>query len=98
LDGEANLERGHLERANLAEAYLERANLVDANLVDANLSKANLRGANLKQADLSGAFLQEMAEEGLTQTQINEAVGNDATKLPDHLQRPAHWRRSGRKS
>ena len=95
---EANLERGHLERANLAEAYLERANLVDANLVDANLSKANLRGANLKQADLSGAFLQEMTEEGLTQAQINEAVGNDATKLPDHLQRPAHWRRSERKS
>jgi uncharacterized protein YjbI with pentapeptide repeats len=105
---EANLERGHLERANLAEAYLERANLEEtnleeanleeANLVDANLSKANLRGANLKQADLSGAFLQEMTEEGLTQTQINEAVGNDATKLPDYLQRPAHWRRSGRKS
>jgi len=90
---EANLERGHLERANLVDA-----NLVDANLVDANLSKANLRGANLKQADLSGAFLQEMTEEGLTQAQINEAVGNDATKLPDHLQRPAHWRRSERKS
>jgi hypothetical protein len=79
----ANLERANLETANLAEAYLERA---------------NLSGANLKQADLSGAFLQEMTEEGLTQTQINEAVGNDATKLPDHLQRPAHWRRSGRKS
>jgi uncharacterized protein YjbI with pentapeptide repeats len=79
----ANLERANLETANLAEAYLERA---------------NLSGANLKQADLSGAFLQEMTEEGLTQTQINEAVGNDATKLPDHLQHPAHWRRSGRKS
>ena len=109
----ANLERANLETSNLAEAYLERANLKEANLVDANLrkanleeanlvdanlSKANLSGANLKQADLSGAFLQEMTEEGLTQTQINEAVGNDATKLPDHLQRPAHWRRSGRKS
>ena len=88
----ANLERANLETTNLAEAYLERANLKEANLVDANLRKANLSGANLKQADLSGAFLQEMTEEGLTQTQINEAVGNDATKLPDHLQRLAHWR------
>ena len=104
---EANLERGHLKRANLAEAELERAkleeanlvdanlakaNLQEANLVNANLSKANLSGANLKEADLTGAFLQEMTEESLTQTQINEAVGNDTTKLPDHLQRPAHWR------
>jgi uncharacterized protein YjbI with pentapeptide repeats len=104
---EANLEGGHLERANLAEANLERVNLEEANLIDAdlrkanlkeanlvnaNLSKANLRGANLKEADLSGAFLQEMTEESLTQAQIDEAVGDDATKLPDHLQRPAHWR------
>jgi uncharacterized protein YjbI with pentapeptide repeats len=99
---DANLERTHLERANLAEANLaganlERANLVEANLAGANLVKANLvdanlRKVNLKDADLSGAFLQEMTEDSLTQTQINEAVGNDATKLPDHLQRPAHWR------
>jgi hypothetical protein len=54
----------------------------------ANLVEANLLEANLKEADLSGAFLQEMTKEGLTQTQIDEAVGNDATKLPDHLQRP----------
>ena len=93
-----SLQGANLREANLERGHLERANLVDANLVDANLSKANLRGANLKQADLSGAFLQEMTEEGLTQAQINEAVGNDATKLPDHLQRPAHWRRSERKS
>jgi uncharacterized protein YjbI with pentapeptide repeats len=83
----ANLERAHVERANIAEANLAGANLRDANLVEANLAQANL-----KQADLSGAFLQEMTEEGLTQRQIDEAVGNDATKLPDHLQRPAHWR------
>ena len=57
----------------------------------ANLERANLAEANLKEVDLSGAFLQEITKESLTQSQINEAFGSDATKLPDHLQRPAHW-------
>ena len=88
----------NLERANLAGANLRKAKLEEAHLVDANLRRANLREANLKEADLSGAFLQEITKESLTQTQIDEAVGNDPTKLPDHLQRPLHWRRSRRKS
>ena len=67
---------------------LQGANLREANLERANLGWANLLEANLKEADLSGAFLQEITKERLTQTQIDEAVGNDATKLPDHLQRP----------
>jgi len=82
-----------LQGANLAEA-----NLHEVNLERANLGWANLLEANLKEADLSGAFLQEITKERLTQTQIDEAVGNDATKLRDHLQRPPHWRRSRRKS
>ena len=77
---------------------LQGANLREANLAEANLHEVNLLEANLKEADLSGAFLQEITKERLTQTQIDEAVGNDATKLPDHLQRPPHWRRSRRKS
>ena len=35
--------------------------------------------------------LQGTTEESITQTPINGAVGNGANKLPDHLQRPAHW-------
>ena len=61
-------------------------------LQGANLERADLSGANLKEADLSGAFLQEITKESLTQTQINQADGNDVTKLPAHLQRPEHWR------
>jgi Pentapeptide repeats (8 copies) len=100
---EANLERVLLQRAKLEEAHLVGANLAGANLHEVNLERANLGWANLleanlKEADLSGAFLQEITKERLTQTQIDEALGNDATKLPDHLQRPPHWRRSGRKS
>jgi hypothetical protein len=100
---EANLERVLLQRAKLEEAHLVGANLAGANLHEVNLERANLGWANLleanlKEADLSGAFLQEITKERLTQTQIDEAVGNDATKLRDHLQRPPHWRRSRRKS
>ena len=87
-----------LQGANLREANLAGANLHEVNPERANLGWANLLEANLKEADLSGAFLQEITKERLTQTQIDEAVGNDATKLPDHLQRPPHWRRSRRKS
>ena len=95
---DANLHKAKLEEAHLVGANLAGANLREANLERANLGWANLLEANLKEADLSGAFLQEITKERLTQTQIDEAVGNDATKLPDHLQRPPHWRRSGRKS
>jgi hypothetical protein len=94
----AKLEEAHLVGANLAGANLREANLERANPLEANLAGANLAEAHLKEADLSGAFLQEITKERLTQTQIDEALGNDATKLPDHLQRPPHWRRSGRKS
>ena len=87
-----SLRGANLVEANLAEANLAGANLTEANLAGANLAEGNLREVNLKDAELSGAFLQEMTEDSLTQTQINEAVGNDATKLPDHLQRPPHWR------
>ena len=93
-----SLRGANLVEANLAGANLAEANLREAKLERPNLTEANLLEANLKEADLSGAFLQEMTKEGLTQTQIDEAVGNDATKLPDHLQRPPHWRRSRRKS
>ena len=89
---DANLRKANLKEAHLVDANLRKANLKEANLVDVNLRRANLAEANLKEADLSGAFLQEITKESLTQTQINEAIGNDATKLPDHLQRPAHWR------
>jgi hypothetical protein len=92
------LQGANLAEANLERVLLQRAKLEEAHLVGANLAGANLHEVNLKEADLSGAFLQEITKERLTQTQIDEAVGNDATKLPDHLQRPPHWRRSRRKS
>ncbi len=45
---------------------------------NANLRDANLQGADLEEANLTNA-------EGLTREQLDEACGDDETKLPDYL-------------
>jgi len=74
----------NLRKANLGGANLERANQLGANLEEAYLEETNLEETNLEKANLVGV-------EGLTQQQLNKAFGSESTKLPDHLQRPAHW-------
>ncbi len=101
---EANLERARLRRAKLSKADMKKAklrkaklgkaDLSEAELNDADLSKAVLEKANLNKANLSNADLSDADLSGaknLTQEQIDKAVGDDRTKLPDHLQHPAHW-------
>lgn len=85
----ANLTGAHLysadvSTANLREARLNRADFTDADLREANLSKADLSGARLHGADLRGAQL--------VQEQIDSAEGDRNTRLPEGLDRPAHWR------
>jgi uncharacterized protein YjbI with pentapeptide repeats len=67
-------------------ALLIRADLRGALLRDADLLGADLRDADLRGADLSTALF-------LTQPQVNAAVGDATTVLPDGLARPAHWTR-----
>lgn len=90
----ANLRKAKLQEANLQRADLENAdlggvNLFEANLQFANLQNANLQGAqfseevlftqtNLKGTDLTGAT-------GLTVGQIESAITDKTTKLPDYL-------------
>ena len=94
----ANLQGANLGRADLRKAYLffadlQGAKLTYANLQGAVLERANLQGANLQGASLWGAILgganlqgasltQAM---GLTGKQLDEACGDDKTKLPDYL-------------
>jgi uncharacterized protein YjbI with pentapeptide repeats len=94
----ANLSGAILYNANLSGAHLSEANLTVANLSGANLSgaglwRANLAAANVVEADLSGAYLQGANLRGaiLTQEQLEEATGDENTKLPPHLKPPAHW-------
>jgi hypothetical protein len=96
----ANLGGAHLQKANLRGADLqgadlqrallqgadlrEKADLREANLVGANLTGANLTGANLTGANLTGA-------ESLTQEQLQQASGDEDTKLLEGLERPKSW-------
>lgn len=108
----ANLSGADLKGANLTGANLSGADLRGANLTAANLSgsiirgtvhstefegswEADLSGADLSQANLSGANL--VSAYGLTQAQLDSAMGDRLTKLPHSgrnagLKRPEHWK------
>ena len=73
-----------LRKANLSGAVLRRADLSRAHLSGANLSGAAVGLADLSGANLSGA-------EDLTQEQLEEANGDESTRLPSELKPPSHW-------
>ncbi len=76
--GEEKGKQADLFRTNLQGANLFDANLRRADLQEANLSFANLQGTNLVSANLTNA-------EGITREQLDEACGDDKTRLPDDL-------------
>jgi len=80
----ADLKGADLAGANLRGAYLIGADLKGADLRRADLIGADLRGADLSGADLTGGIF-------LTQSQLNAAKGDTATRLPPTLTRPRHW-------
>jgi pentapeptide repeat protein len=80
----ADLEGAYLMRVKLEGAYLRSVNLINTYLTGADLWGADLRGAYLRGADLTGTL-------GITQEQINSAIGNATTKLPAGMVRPASW-------
>lgn len=80
----ARLAGADLRGADLRGAYLIGADLSGADLRRADLIGADLRDANLAGADLTGAIF-------LTQTQLNAALADQGTKIPDGLTRPSHW-------
>ncbi len=74
----AHLEGAYLFRAHLEEAFFSGAHLEGAVLVAAYLKGVDLTGANLKGANLEWA-------KGLTKEQIDSAIIDKNTKLPDNL-------------
>ncbi len=78
----ANLTHAKLHGADLGGANLQEASLFRANLQNADLS-ANLQGAILTYAKLQGANL--IFAKNLTGEQLDEACGDDKTKLPKYL-------------
>ena len=80
----ARLSGQDLRGSNLRGACLIAADLSGADLRAVDLTGADLRDSNLSGADLSTSFF-------LTQSQLNSAKGDQATRLPPSLTRPAHW-------
>lgn len=94
----ANLERANLRGANLKEARLAGANLRWSKLQGANLFLSDLTKANLRQANLQGAYFEGArldsaylgeadlrGARGLTKRQIESAIIDEKTELPDYL-------------
>jgi uncharacterized protein YjbI with pentapeptide repeats len=79
-----DLRRADLRGANLRGAYLIGSDLRGADLRLADLIGADLRGAMLGGADLRGSIF-------LTQSQLDAATGDRATRLPATFARPGHW-------
>lgn len=90
----ANLVLADLKHARLYQADLTLANLKGADLRDADLRKANLVGARLIGVDLHGADIRGAdlrTAEDLTTEQLEEAIGDETTLLPDDTARPRRW-------
>jgi hypothetical protein len=73
------LEGTRLEGSTFGEAHLEGAYLGSARLNNTVLEKTHLEGADLTDV------------EGLTQEQLDAAIGDGDTILPQHVHRPKHW-------
>ncbi len=78
------------EDANFEGAYLEGAIFFLAQIDNNDLDGPRIDGANLNRANLAGTHLR--SAKGLTQEQINGALGDARTSLPDNLKRPEHWK------
>jgi hypothetical protein len=91
--GNANLSYANLRGIDLSGAVLRNADLGSTDLSPdpdhGPVRFASLRGADLSGAHIVGANLRETV--GLTQEQLEQAVGDRSTRLPDYLQFPAAW-------
>jgi uncharacterized protein YjbI with pentapeptide repeats len=96
----ASLNRAFLVNANLSKAALAGADLRNTNLNGADLSGAYLgsafvyggeNGIRFGGADVRGVDLSQVR--GLTQEQVDKAIGDSRTQLPANLHMPDSWKK-----
>jgi len=78
--------------AKLSEHNLNGAVPGNFDLSSNDLIPSNLRNAILKNTELSGALLVDA--EDLTQNEVDQAIGDQTTRLPAHLRHPVAWSNS----
>ena len=90
-----NLNKAKLQFANLQSTNLQNSDLSGAGMLESNLQYADLENANLEgaqfnedalfnQTNLKGANLKGTT--GLSSSQINLAITDKQTRLPDYLE------------
>ena len=92
--GRRDLRGASLVAAQLVGVDLTGADLRGATLLGADLRRSTLTGADLTGADLRGADLREADLRDalfVTLSQLETAVGDERTRLPVGIERPAHW-------
>ena len=95
----ADLSGADMSKAELPRAVFTKTQLAGANMRYTTIARADFRGTTLNGVNLGGAYMLlthfEGADlsraKGLIQQQIEIACGDDKTKLPSNLQRPASW-------
>ena len=90
--GKMDLKKVNLSGADLSGSNFAGSDLGWADLSGADLRKADLSGARLIFADLTGADLR--GAKGLIRKQVEEAITDDATRLPSDLDRSAQAQHS----
>lgn len=80
----------HFEFTDLSGAHLEGSDLDECHFEHATLSGANLTGATLEDAILNDSDLSQVI--GLSQKQVDSAIGNKGTVLPSGISKPAKWK------
>ncbi|KAB7673084.1 pentapeptide repeat-containing protein [Bacillus sp. B1-b2] len=78
-----------LKNKNLRGANLRGVLLIGADLRESDLQYTDLIGADLRDTDIRGTNLLNCIF--LTQVQINAAIGDKHTKIPEYLVKPTHW-------
>jgi uncharacterized protein YjbI with pentapeptide repeats len=90
----ANLDNAHLEGAQFSNSHLQGVDLRWAHLDEAVFSDTQLNGALMHGAHLDGTSLDGAdltLAQGLTQKQLDSAIGDTTTKLPPGLVMPDCW-------
>jgi uncharacterized protein YjbI with pentapeptide repeats len=106
---EAKFRKADLRKARIVRVIMPGANFSGADLRGADLYDGVLSGGDLRGAKVSGANFRDLTlvgtnvagvdfrkARGLSQEQIENADGNERTKLPDWLKRPTSWPSGGR--